>query len=172
MTNEGILSVFIRAYGIWKIVMTVPFFVGFLFPHGFNQIASGNDGGMLAYTVVEVLWYALWGAMVGRPLWFARLIVPKALQGATDRDWDFHKLQSVVLGVLGGVFVLFVLIEVGTWIAIWLAAWTSPPGAQVFRPHWQQLLAQALLLIVGGYLLGPLGSVVRLWRRARTAGHG
>lgn len=171
MSNEAIVAVFVRAFGILKLVgLLQEYLVVMALPGIRDDILAGNTQALTGL-YFEILWLAIYVAMVVAPLGFARLLVPKRLHGSVGSTWSLKKLESVVLSILGVYLILSALIPASEWLVSALLFWMHSYSVKfAFSVRWHAVPGGVITLLVGLYL--AFGSkAIKHWIRAvRTAG--
>jgi hypothetical protein len=171
MSNEGTLAVFVRAFGILNLVGILQgYLVVVALPGIRDDILDGNAQALTGL-YFELLWLAIYVAMVVVPLGFARLLVPKKLHGQIDSTWSLKALESVVLSILGVYLILSALIPSGEWLVGALLAWTNSYSAKyAFSVRWHSVPGGLVALLVGLYLALGFKTIKHWFHAVRMTG--
>ena len=160
MTNEGVVAVFVRAYGIWNLAFDLPLDLQYFLQTVLPDMLDGDFTPHLMWWSYEFVWLLIYAAMIISPVGFARLLVPKRWRSETAIAWTRDAFRSAVLGLLGVYFLVSVVMDTGGGLGHRVIAWiASSSGELSLMPYWGQLVGELLRLIVGLYLVFGLGVV-------------
>ena len=163
MTNEQVVAVGIRLFGLLTVLNTLFSMLGII-PYA---TAVVSDPRVVINFTLMCVWLVLGSLLVWKPAALARSILPKTSSGETQATWDFDELQSVLFSVVGIYLVVTELTNLGGWWRAW--SWLhQSSGTRSWLDHEVAEIGTIILRVVAGVwlVLGARGLVgVNRWLR-------